>query len=103
MNRRKSNKVIMLKDDNGRWIEDRDQIKDFVTQFYQKLFSIGEHWNCWSQTNISYPIIPTEDLLKLGVTVSRDEVHTTVIDMNPWKAPGPDGFPTGFYQKLWGL
>lgn len=21
--------------------------------------------------------------------------------MKPWKAPGPDGFPVGFYQKSW--
>lgn len=23
--------------------------------------------------------------------------------MNPWKAPGPDSFPVGFYQKLWDI
>lgn len=29
------------------------------------------------------------------------EVETVVFSMGPLKAPGPDGFPTGFYQKYW--
>lgn len=32
-----------------------------------------------------------------------EEVHKVVVDMHPSKAPGPNGFTTLFYQKLWPL
>jgi len=31
------------------------------------------------------------------------EVKRAVFSTSPWKAPGPDGFPAGFYQKSWGI
>lgn len=31
--------------------------------------------------------------------VSMAEVRKAVFGMGMWKAPGPDGFPAGFYQK----
>lgn len=30
-----------------------------------------------------------------------EEVRKAVFEMAPYKAPGPDGFPAGFYQKSW--
>jgi hypothetical protein len=33
--------------------------------------------------------------------LADEEVHRAVFDMDPWKAPGLDGFPAGFYQKSW--
>ncbi|MCH82717.1 putative ribonuclease H protein, partial [Trifolium medium] len=38
---------------------------------------------------------------KLGAEVTNDEVRGAVFGMNPWKAPGLDGFPAGFYQNSW--
>jgi hypothetical protein len=39
------------------------------------------------------------DFLTLGFT--EDEVETTIFRMEHNKAPGPDGFPTEFYQAFW--
>lgn len=101
VNRRRKNKILMLKDEGGNWIEDKNDIKKYVTCFHQNLFTIGENWKCWNKTKISYPSIPNDDLLKLGEKVSKDEVRKAVFNMKPWKAPGPDGFSAGFYQKSW--
>jgi hypothetical protein len=38
---------------------------------------------------------------KLALPINKDEVKKAVFGMHPWKAPGPDGFPAGFYQKSW--
>jgi hypothetical protein len=33
--------------------------------------------------------------------ISNLEVKDALFAMAPWKAPGPDGLPTGFYQNGW--
>lgn len=57
VNRRRNNKNFMIKDDSRKWIEDRDQIKSLVNEFYKKLFSLGGNCNSWKQTNLSFPRI----------------------------------------------
>jgi hypothetical protein len=42
-------------------------------------------------------------LSKLAEPVSIEEVRRAVFNMHPWKAPGPDGFPAGFYQRSWDI
>lgn len=40
---------------------------------------------------------------KLGKDIIYDEIKHVVFYMNPWKAPGLDGFPVGFYQNSWNV
>ncbi|XP_058726567.1 uncharacterized protein LOC131597925 [Vicia villosa] len=98
VNRRRHNKILILKDDSGRWIEDGAEIQKHVNEYYKKLFSLGERWGSWKQTQISLPDIQQEDLNKLGANVSNEEVRKAIFSMKPWKAPGPDGFPAGTEQ-----
>lgn len=33
--------------------------------------------------------------------VSSDEIWRALKSMSPWKSPGPDGFPSAFFQQTW--
>lgn len=36
--RRRRNKVEMLKDDEGRWVDDAEKLKQMAMKYYEKLF-----------------------------------------------------------------
>jgi hypothetical protein len=103
LSRRRRNNVIMLKNDNGQWIEDVTQLQLLATDFYKKLFSTDQMSRNWENTDITYPALDQEVLSKLAEPISNEEVRRAVFNMQPWKAPGPDGFPAGFYQKSWSI
>ncbi|XP_058784072.1 uncharacterized protein LOC131658836 [Vicia villosa] len=54
-------------------------------------------------TAVSFPKLENEELQQLSKPIHSDEVHNALFSMKPWKAPGPDGFPEGFYQKSWDI
>jgi hypothetical protein len=101
VNRRKKNNITMLKDSNGNWVEDIDQIRHLVNEYYINLFDESIMSRAWFQTNISFPPLELVTRNTLAAPISDEEVKNAVFKMPPWKAPGPDGFPTGFYQKSW--
>lgn len=54
----------------------------------------------WYQTTYSYPELASKALEKLS-SPGEDEVCDAVFGMGPWRAPGPEGFPAGFFQGTW--
>jgi hypothetical protein len=97
--RRRKNNVTMLKDANGQWIEDVNQLQKLANEFYIKLFTEDNLVREWHQTPISYPLLTQDELQQLAAPITQEEVRSAVFNMHPWKAPGPGGFPAGFYQK----
>jgi ribonuclease HI len=65
------------------------------------LFSRAEDNIQWHQTRYTYPQISESDHNGLKDIISNMEVKNALFTMSPWKAPGPDGFPAGFYQNGW--
>jgi hypothetical protein len=97
--RRRKNNVTMLKDANGQWIEDVNQLQKLANEFYIKLFTEDNLVREWHQTPISYPLLTQDELQQLAAPITQEEVRSAVFNMHPWKAPGLGGFPAGFYQK----
>ncbi|KAK2451297.1 hypothetical protein QL285_010365 [Trifolium repens] len=97
INRRRKNNILMLKNSEGHWIEDVNEMHGMVSEFYHHLFSVDNTNREWFQTHVTYPVLDEGTLASLGAPIEDTEVKYVVQSMSPWKAPGPDGFPAGFY------
>ena len=85
-------------------IEGHEQLKSFITKYYKNLFGEPEEGNFSmdeSQTE-DIPQVSDEENAHLTAPFCEDEVKKAVFQMEHNKAPGPDGFPAEFYQKLLG-
>lgn len=93
----------MIKDDDGAWIDDEDQIKNHLSAFYQNLF-LEPNYNYQDQGHsYKFQAIDSAMAQRLGQEVTKDEIDNAMFCMKPWKAPGSGGFQARFYQTNWNL
>jgi hypothetical protein len=87
-------------------ISDPEGIKQAAFETFEALYSETQRADIDPHR---YPlsIIPNlikEDInLSLMKEVSQQEIKEALDQMNPDKAPGPDGFTARFYQQCWGI
>ncbi|XP_058756417.1 uncharacterized protein LOC131629650 [Vicia villosa] len=53
--RRKRNKIHMLKDKNGTWVDENDTLQKMVTQYFKSMFDSTNKCCQWFQTDVSFP------------------------------------------------
>ncbi|XP_019172460.1 PREDICTED: uncharacterized protein LOC109167844 [Ipomoea nil] len=99
--RKSRNVVHRLADDNSEWISKDTGIRDHIRNFFIQLFSYAGDRDPMEQMFASFPRIRTRNWACFNRQVSKEEVHKALKDMQPFKAPGPDGFQAGFYQQMW--
>ncbi|TQD71025.1 hypothetical protein C1H46_043451 [Malus baccata] len=101
MQRRRRNQVLKLKDEDGRWEERPHRIKQLVDNYFIHLFtSMGNR--SWGSVLEHVPTSMTASMnTNLLAPISDDEIRDVVMQMDGFKAPGPDGFSGVFYHKFW--
>lgn len=101
--RRKRNLIEVLKDDNGREVEDDADIARVLGDYFGGLFTSSNPEGIEETTNLVAGRVSETHLTVLGEPFTREEVEEALFQMHPTKAPGLDGFPTLFYQKYWDI
>ncbi|XP_022841874.1 uncharacterized protein LOC111365549 [Olea europaea var. sylvestris] len=100
--RRKTNSITKLLDDQGCW-QDGGACNRLITNYFSDLFSsTGSRNHAAVLDNLECKL--TYDMnIDLIQTFTEIEVSQALKEMHPTKAPGPDSMPPLFFQQFWPL
>jgi hypothetical protein len=81
----------------------KEPLKSYIMDYYKNLFnpSDGGHFSLEEDRRSDIAQISPEDNEKLTSIFTEQELKEAIFQMKHNKAPGPDGFPTEFYQIFW--
>jgi hypothetical protein len=99
--RRRANQINSITDEAGHLCETKEEVQNAFVNYFTGLFSsnhAGDIDNCVQPIARCVTEEMNEELLK---PFEVEEIHGALCQMGPLKAPGPDGFPAGFFQKNW--
>ncbi|KAF7841163.1 reverse transcriptase [Senna tora] len=99
--RRRSNRILSLQDQEGNWIEDPSALREHLRSYFFNCFSPSPVENI--NPNIELPKINPTDFTSLKEVPSALEIRTSMFSLKPFKALGMDGFQAAFFQKFWDI
>ncbi|CAN0903097.1 Transposon TX1 uncharacterized 149 kDa protein [Linum grandiflorum] len=100
--RHKRKQIDRLLDDAGNWQETNEELANTARSYFMALFT-SQGSNPDPVTSAVSPMISSADNDALTKPFSKEEFRNALFAMDPNKAPGPDGFNPGFYQRFWDL
>lgn len=95
------NTISEIKEDNDIH-KDFEYIKKAAFLHFQSLYSEDKDLNQYSNLLDVVPSVKSQQTKEtLEAKITQDEVKKSLFDMDPNKAPRPDGFSTRFLQDCW--
>jgi mannosylglycoprotein endo-beta-mannosidase len=100
--RRRKTAIVSLVDKDD-LIEDNEQLKRHINDYYKNLFGkepvspMGLKEDTWANEGR----ISVDDCIELVKPFSMEEIEIAIKHTKTNTAPGPDGFPVQFYKTFW--
>lgn len=97
------NEITGLFNDNGVWCKGKSELKRIVVNYFSGLFCFGQLSVVkWQSVVDNVPLKLSNRWSEfLNLPFSAADVHKTVFDIAPTKAPRCDGMQALFYQNFW--
>lgn len=103
--RRVSNCIYAIQNDQGETVEGFDKVSKVMTEFFREL--IGKKGGKTEKINLNAmqegPTLSVKNQRILCEDVTDSQVKEAMFSIPDVKSPGPDGYTSGFYKKHWGL
>ena len=99
--RRAQNRIISIKDKNGRLVESEIEVENVAVQYFRDLFSTSSPTELDTSLRFISGKVSHDDNILLLEKPSEQEIRRALFDINPDKAPGPDGMTSKLFQKFW--
>ncbi|KAK4262491.1 hypothetical protein QN277_028046 [Acacia crassicarpa] len=99
--RSRRNKILMLKDEFGRWVSNENELRSLVTSHFKNIYCSDPQDAMRLATRSTFPVIGQQKLCELSAIPLNDEIKAALFSMGTYKAPGIDGFPPLFYKSNW--
>ncbi|XP_026378638.1 uncharacterized protein LOC113273085 [Papaver somniferum] len=99
--RQAQNMIVELEDDDGNIITSQRDIASNLVAHSEEQFKFQEVEINHQFLDVIPKVVNTEDNKMLESTPSKEEIKTTIFDLNIESAPGPDGFAGWIYRYAW--
>lgn len=97
--RHSTNSIDGLLNEHGIWCNFPSHILQILHNYFCSLFSAEPvFFECW--LNFPSRTVPSTSINELIAIPSEDENFHSILEMGPWKAPGPNGMPAIFFKKF---
>lgn len=96
--KRRAIQIEGLKLENGEWQFEEGKLREYVVNHFNKFYE-GHRLIAWPRLHNGYPKLDSSLLPKLTITTKEEEIRHAIKMTKPFKALGPDGFQTVFYQS----
>lgn len=102
--RKKRNKILKLKNGEGIWVDNQQDLCTLVYSYFQQLFTTTPLMDNMDEflEPIS-PMVTAEQNEELTKYFTMAEFTKAIKQMHPDKSSGPDGFNPAFFQNYWNI
>lgn len=98
--RRRTNFIHRLQNEDGQWVDWESGLAGLMERYFNNIFRATESNGQEVVQCVPNKITEAQNA-KLLAAVTEEEVKVALFQMDPDKAPGPDGMSPVFFQKHW--
>ncbi|KAL0331665.1 UNVERIFIED_CONTAM: putative mitochondrial protein [Sesamum angustifolium] len=101
--RRRSNDITRIKNGDGQWLEQEEEIRDHIETYFGEIFRSRNpsEEELEKGTEAISGRLSEQLLQELSQPYTAEEISKALSQMAPLKSPGPDGMPPFFFQSYW--